>query len=105
MVSKRKTIETSGDQKLDETLVDNSLSFESLGLDQRLLQAISRQHFVRPTLVQAKAIPLAFEGKDILARAKTGSGKTAAYAIPIIEAIIRSKYVSSICIPWANVRY
>ncbi|KAK9389171.1 P-loop containing nucleoside triphosphate hydrolase protein [Lipomyces mesembrius] len=92
MVSKRKTINPSEEKKVDESLVDSSLSFESLGLDQRLLQAISRQQFVRPTLVQAKAIPLAFEGKDILARAKTGSGKTAAYAIPIIEAIIRAKY-------------
>ncbi|KAK9365927.1 P-loop containing nucleoside triphosphate hydrolase protein [Lipomyces kononenkoae] len=92
MVSKRKRIETEGDKKIDANLVESSLSFESLGLDQRLLQAISRQQFERPTLVQAKAIPLAFEGKDIIARAKTGSGKTAAYAIPIIEAIIRAKY-------------
>ncbi|KAK9249260.1 P-loop containing nucleoside triphosphate hydrolase protein [Lipomyces tetrasporus] len=91
MVSKRKREEISGDKEVDKNLVDGSLTFESLGLDQRLLQAISRQQFVRPTLVQAKAIPLAFEGKDILARAKTGSGKTAAYVIPIIEAIIRAK--------------
>ncbi|KAK9239289.1 P-loop containing nucleoside triphosphate hydrolase protein [Lipomyces kononenkoae] len=92
MVSKRKRVEAEGDKNIDANLVDTSLSFESLGLDQRLLQAISRQQYVTPTLVQAKAIPLAFEGKDILARAKTGSGKTAAYAIPIIEAIIRAKY-------------
>ncbi|MCJ1290518.1 ATP-dependent DNA/RNA helicase [Xylographa carneopallida] len=66
-------------------------SFESLGLDARLLQAIGHEKFTIPTPVQSRAIPLALEGKDILARAKTGSGKTAAYVLPILEAILRKK--------------
>lgn len=49
----------------EETL-DSSVSFTSLGLDPRLLQGISKLGFATPTLVQAKAIPLALEGKDIL---------------------------------------
>ncbi|MCJ1377599.1 ATP-dependent DNA/RNA helicase [Xylographa soralifera] len=66
-------------------------SFESLGLDARLLQAIGHEKFTTPTPVQSQAIPLALEGKDVLARAKTGSGKTAAYVLPILEAILRRK--------------
>ncbi|MCJ1283440.1 ATP-dependent DNA/RNA helicase [Xylographa opegraphella] len=66
-------------------------TFENLGLDTRLLQAISHEQFTTPTPVQSRAIPLALEGKDILARAKTGSGKTAAYILPILEAILRKK--------------
>lgn len=87
MNAKRKNTE-SNEESAD------SMTFESMGLDQRLLQAISRLQFSKPTPVQEKAIPLALEGKDILARAKTGSGKTAAYSIPVIESLIRMKEVS-----------
>lgn len=48
----------------------------------------------QPTLIQEKAIPLALEGKDLLARARTGSGKTAAYAVPVIQRILASKQVT-----------
>ncbi|KAF7983361.1 hypothetical protein HWV62_22343 [Athelia sp. TMB] len=47
--------------------------------------------FARPTLVQSKAIPLALESRDILARARTGSGKTAAYCIPVVQKILTTK--------------
>lgn len=82
--------------------------FNSLGLDSRLLQAVAKQNFSAPTLVQSRAIPLALEGKDILgipmevlshrdsstdllliARSKTGSGKTAAYILPILQSILQ----------------
>ena len=63
-------------------------SFDSLGLDPRLLQAVVHQKFPAPTPVQAHTIPLALQGKDILARSKTGSGKTAAYVLPILQSIL-----------------
>ncbi|KAL8847874.1 MAG: hypothetical protein Q9221_007085 [Calogaya cf. arnoldii] len=66
-------------------------SFDSFGLDTRLLQAVVKEGFSAPTLVQSKAIPLVLEGKDVLVRAKTGSGKTAAYLLPILESILRQK--------------
>ncbi|KAL8822303.1 MAG: hypothetical protein Q9191_006958, partial [Dirinaria sp. TL-2023a] len=72
------------------TATENS-TFASFGLDPRLLQAIAQEKFASPTLVQREAIPLALEGRDILARAKTGSGKTAVYLLPILEAILRRK--------------
>ncbi|KAJ5267536.1 ATP-dependent RNA helicase dbp9 [Penicillium angulare] len=70
---------------------EKDLDFEALGLDPRLRQALIKEKFSKPTLVQSKAIPLALEGKDILARAKTGSGKTAAYVLPVLQAILQQK--------------
>lgn len=68
-------------------------SFVGLGLDARLLQAIAKQNYTTPTLVQRRAIPLAIAGRDVLARAKTGSGKTAAYLLPVIHSILARKAV------------
>ncbi|POS84395.1 hypothetical protein EPUL_003539 [Erysiphe pulchra] len=70
-------------------------SFRELGLDWRILQAISKQKFKRPTPIQKQVIPLALNGQDILARAITGSGKTAAYLLPIIHSILKKKNNSS----------
>lgn len=70
-------------------------TFASLGLESRLLQAITKQNFQTPTPVQQKAIPLALEGRDVLARAKTGSGKTAAYLLPILHSILKKKQAKS----------
>ncbi|GCB18594.1 ATP-dependent RNA helicase dbp9 [Aspergillus awamori] len=74
-----------------ETSDANEADFETLNLDPRLRQALIKEKFTKPTPVQAKAIPLALAGKDILARAKTGSGKTAAYVLPILQTILQKK--------------
>uniref|UniRef100_A0A8D3AI10 Probable ATP-dependent RNA helicase DDX56 n=1 Tax=Scophthalmus maximus TaxID=52904 RepID=A0A8D3AI10_SCOMX len=62
-----------------------------MGIDDRLLKAVADLGWSQPTLIQEKAIPLALEGKDLLARARTGSGKTAAYAVPVAQRILTSK--------------
>ncbi|XP_037609651.1 probable ATP-dependent RNA helicase DDX56 [Sebastes umbrosus] len=67
------------------------IQFHEMGLDDRLLKAVADLGWSQPTLIQEKAIPLALEGKDLLARARTGSGKTAAYAVPVIQRILASK--------------
>ncbi|MGH0170407.1 UNVERIFIED_CONTAM: hypothetical protein FKN15_074629 [Acipenser sinensis] len=56
--------------------------------------ALADLGWAQPTLIQEKAIPLALDGKDLLARARTGSGKTAAYAVPIIQHILSVKQVT-----------
>ncbi len=61
------------------------MSFESLGLRAELLSAIAAQGFITPTPIQAQAIPVIFEGCDLLAGAQTGTGKTAAFALPIVQ--------------------
>ncbi|KAI8081642.1 DEAD-domain-containing protein [Halteromyces radiatus] len=79
----------------DQHLLEESKTFESFDFDPRLSRAIAQLEFVHPTLIQAKAIPLAMAGKDILARARTGSGKTAAYTLPIIQKILSTKESTS----------
>lgn len=78
-------------------LVDQKATFASFShlLDARLLRALADLGFARPTLIQAKAIPLALESKDILARARTGSGKTAAYCVPVVQKILSAKSVGA----------
>ena len=61
------------------------MSFESLGLRPELLSAITAQGYTSPTPIQSGAIPLIFEGCDLLAGAQTGTGKTAAFALPIVQ--------------------
>ncbi|XP_008323390.1 putative ATP-dependent RNA helicase DDX56 [Cynoglossus semilaevis] len=72
-------------------MASERLQFHEMGLDDRLLKAVADLGWSHPTLIQEKAIPLALQGKDLLARARTGSGKTAAYAIPLIQRILDSK--------------
>jgi len=79
-----------------------SVTFASLGLDARILKAMRKMGFETPTAVQARCIPLALEGKDLLARAPTGSGKTVAYAAPLLQQILTELDLSSE--PHADVR-
>ncbi|MDF2817250.1 MAG: helicase [Stenotrophomonas rhizophila] len=61
------------------------MSFENLGLAPFLLRALSEQGYENPTPIQEQAIPLALEGRDLLAGAQTGTGKTAAFGLPLLQ--------------------
>ena len=61
------------------------MSFTSLGLSRSLLKALTDQKFTKPYPIQDQAIPAVLSGKDVLGIAKTGSGKTASYALPILD--------------------
>lgn len=61
------------------------MSFKSLGLSDALLKAISKKGYSEPSPIQAKAIPPILEGKDILASAQTGTGKTAGFTLPMLQ--------------------
>lgn len=78
-------------QQASDDEEEQSLNFYEMGLDDRLLKAIALLGWNEPTMVQEKAIPLALDGHDILARARTGSGKTAVFAIPVINGILKFK--------------
>jgi len=62
-------------------------SFHDLGLDPAVVQTVERQGFEHPTEIQAITIPLALEGKDVIGLAQTGSGKTAAFVLPMADMI------------------
>jgi superfamily II DNA/RNA helicase len=65
------------------------MPFSSLGLSKPLLQALDDQDYVAPTPIQSAAIPAVLSGADVWASAQTGSGKTAAFALPILEKLSR----------------
>jgi len=66
------------------------MSFESLGLSAELLRAVSEQGYDKPTPVQAQSIPVILEGRDILAGAQTGTGKTAAFTLPLLQRLMQA---------------
>ncbi|KAG6420463.1 hypothetical protein SASPL_116992 [Salvia splendens] len=70
---------------VEEEQDDDERSFEELGLEARLVRALSKKSIEKPTPIQRVAIPLILEGKDVVARAKTGSGKTLAYLLPVLQ--------------------
>ncbi len=61
------------------------MSFKSLGLSLALLKAVSKKGYTTPSPIQEKAIPPVLEGKDILASAQTGTGKTAGFTLPMLQ--------------------
>ena len=61
------------------------MSFSQLGLSAELLRAVSEQGYERPTPVQKQAIPVVLNGKDLLAGAQTGTGKTAGFTLPLLQ--------------------
>jgi ATP-dependent RNA helicase RhlE len=61
------------------------MSFDTLGLSPVLLRALTEQGYTTPTPIQAAAIPVVLTGRDLLAGAQTGTGKTAAFALPLLE--------------------
>jgi ATP-dependent RNA helicase DeaD len=63
------------------------ITFRSFALSEPLQQAIERSGYTHPTPIQARTIPLLLEGRDVLGQAQTGTGKTAAFALPLLERI------------------
>ncbi|MDF7669925.1 DEAD/DEAH box helicase [Orbaceae bacterium ESL0721] len=64
------------------------MSFDSLGLDTEILKAVQDQQFQNPTPIQEQAIPLILAGKDLMASAQTGTGKTAGFSLPILQKLV-----------------
>ncbi len=65
------------------------MSFDQLGLRVELLKAVKTKGYTAATLIQTKAIPVILDGRDILARAQTGTGKTDAFVLPLVEILSR----------------
>lgn len=67
------------------------MTFDTLGLSPKLLAAIEAAGYTEPTPIQAGAIPLALQGRDVLGIAQTGTGKTASFTLPLIEKLARGR--------------
>ena len=67
------------------------MSFDRLGLSPELLRAVARQGYTEPTPVQTESIPLVLAGRDLLAGAQTGTGKTAAFVLPMLQRLHASR--------------
>ncbi|XP_059483746.1 probable ATP-dependent RNA helicase DDX56 [Neocloeon triangulifer] len=76
---------------MEEEQAESTLQFHDMELDERLLKAIAKLGWTEPSAIQEAAIPLMLEGRDVLIKARTGSGKTGAFAIPIIQKILNAK--------------
>ena len=67
------------------------MSFESLNIIEPILRAIKKEGYTIPTPIQAEAIPALLQKRDLLGCAQTGTGKTAAFAVPIIQQLYNEK--------------
>jgi len=67
------------------------MSFDTLGLSAELVRAVSEKGYSQPTPIQKKAIPVILEGRDILAGAQTGTGKTAGFTLPMLQQLAQRK--------------
>jgi ATP-dependent RNA helicase DeaD len=82
---KAKTEKKAEKQSAPEEPAPNETSFEALGLAEPLLQSLRDVGYEVPTPIQSKTIPLLLEGRDLIGQAQTGTGKTAAFALPILQ--------------------
>ncbi|XP_026390981.1 DEAD-box ATP-dependent RNA helicase 16-like [Papaver somniferum] len=78
-------------------------TWEELGLDPRLISALNKNGIDKPTPIQISGIPLILEGKDVVARAKTGSGKTYAYLLPLLQKLFSDTGASKKTAPSAMI--
>ena len=67
------------------------MTFQDLKLESPLLKALEKQGYTQPTPIQEQAIPILLAGHDLLGVAQTGTGKTAAFAIPILNHLLKEK--------------
>ena len=80
-------------------MTDNHTSFANLGIDKKILDILAGLKFTVPTPIQAKAIPIAAEGKDIIGIAQTGTGKTFAFGIPMVQMLAKNGGKGLILLP------
>ncbi len=77
--------------KEKEKIVEHT-AFEQFDLDERLVRAVIALGYERPTPIQNQSIPLALAGEDVMGAAQTGTGKTAAFGLPILHRVLNSKH-------------
>ncbi|GAB2501071.1 DEAD/DEAH box helicase [Algoriphagus taiwanensis] len=74
-------------RKVRTTFMENTIKFSDLGISEEILRAVEEMGYTQPSPIQSQAIPFVLEGRDVIGQAQTGTGKTAAFAIPIIDLV------------------
>ncbi len=74
---------------VQEKIIKEQLGFDSLGLSEPLLRAVKEAGYLIPSPIQEKSIPSVLEGRDVMGAAQTGTGKTAAFGLPILENLLK----------------
>ncbi|HVY67738.1 MAG TPA: DEAD/DEAH box helicase [Patescibacteria group bacterium] len=82
-----------------QTTTSAHFGFSGLGLAPKLLEILADKGFVQPTPIQSQAIPVAIAGKDVMGIAQTGTGKTLAFGLPMLQSIARSKQTGLVVLP------
>ena len=67
--------------------MENTIKFSDLGISEEILRAVEEMGYTQPSPIQEQAIPFVLQGRDVIGQAQTGTGKTAAFAIPIIDLV------------------
>jgi ATP-dependent RNA helicase DDX47/RRP3 len=87
--SNTKDVDESRDEAQDAVEVDEPKTFADLGLSEPLVKACKSLGWKAPTHIQRQAIPWGLQKRDVIGVAQTGSGKTAAFALPILESLLK----------------
>ena len=74
-------------------------TFDGLGIAPKLLQILDKNHFITPTPIQRQAIPVAISGKDLMGIAQTGTGKTLAFGVPMLQRLVTHKGKGLVVLP------
>ena len=84
------------EEKMSKEIMDREkeaeefIRYEDSGIDSRILRAVSEMGFVEMTPIQAQAIPVLLTGADVIGQAQTGTGKTAAFGIPMLQKLLEN---------------
>lgn len=82
--------------ELIDLLKGSTFSMLEGKIDIRVLQALNKMGYERPTQIQAKTLPFILQGKDVIGAAKTGSGKTLAFLIPVLDLLLKLRFTKSL---------
>jgi len=74
------------------------MSFNELGLDKALLEGVAAMGYENPTPIQEQAIPLVLDGRDVVGCAQTGTGKTAAFVLPVLQRMSQKPGVKALVV-------
>ena len=80
-------------------LPQEGANFKDLGIDPKILSILERAGFTSPTVIQHKSIPTAISGKDIVGIAQTGTGKTIAFSVPMLQRLMTDKGRGLVLVP------